>query len=72
MSFGSEFKEFAMKGNVIDLAVGVIIGSAFGKFFEFAAKTHVFLLVCAKNGRQTATLAVSECSIGRQLAAARS
>ena len=31
MSIGSEFKEFAMKGNVIDLAVGVIVGAAFGK-----------------------------------------
>ena len=31
MSFTSEFKEFAMKGNVIDLAVGVVIGAAFGK-----------------------------------------
>ncbi len=31
MSFASEFKEFAMKGNVVDLAVGVIIGGAFGK-----------------------------------------
>ncbi len=31
MSLGKEFKEFAMKGNVIDLAVGVIIGVAFGK-----------------------------------------
>jgi large conductance mechanosensitive channel len=31
MSLGSEFKEFAMKGNVIDLAVGVIVGAAFGK-----------------------------------------
>lgn len=31
MSFASEFKEFAMKGNVIDLAVGVVIGAAFGK-----------------------------------------
>ena len=30
MSFTSEFKEFAMKGNVVDLAVGVIIGAAFG------------------------------------------
>ena len=29
-----EFKEFAMKGNVIDLAVGVIIGAAFGKIVE--------------------------------------
>ena len=31
MSIISEFKEFAVKGNVIDLAVGVIIGGAFGK-----------------------------------------
>ncbi|MBS0398399.1 MAG: large-conductance mechanosensitive channel protein MscL [Proteobacteria bacterium] len=31
MSLASEFKEFAMKGSVIDLAVGVIIGGAFGK-----------------------------------------
>ena len=29
--FLTEFKEFAMKGNVIDMAVGVIIGGAFGK-----------------------------------------
>ena len=31
MSFMSEFKEFATKGSVVDLAVGVIIGGAFGK-----------------------------------------
>ena len=31
MGIGSEFKEFAMKGNVVDLAVGVVIGGAFGK-----------------------------------------
>ncbi len=31
MAMLQEFKEFAMKGNVIDLAVGVIIGAAFGK-----------------------------------------
>ena len=31
MNLGKEFKEFAMKGNVIDMAVGVIIGGAFGK-----------------------------------------
>ncbi len=31
MSFAKEFKAFAMKGNVMDLAVGVIIGAAFGK-----------------------------------------
>ena len=34
MSFASEFKQFAMKGNVIDLAVGVIIGVAFGKIVD--------------------------------------
>jgi len=31
MSFMKEFKEFAMKGNVVDLAVGLVIGAAFGK-----------------------------------------
>jgi large conductance mechanosensitive channel len=34
MSFVSEFKAFAMKGNVVDLAVGVIIGAAFGKIVD--------------------------------------
>ena len=34
MSMMSEFREFAVKGNVIDLAVGVIIGAAFGKIVE--------------------------------------
>ena len=34
MSFASEFKEFALKGNVMDLAVGVIIGGAFGKIVD--------------------------------------
>ena len=34
MSMSSEFKEFIMKGNVMDLAVGVIIGAAFGKIVD--------------------------------------
>lgn len=34
MSIVKEFKEFAIKGNVIDLAVGVIIGGAFGKIVD--------------------------------------
>ena len=34
MSFASEFKTFAVKGNVVDLAVGVIIGAAFGKIVD--------------------------------------
>ncbi len=36
MSFASEFKQFALKGNVVDLAVGVIIGAAFGKIVDSA------------------------------------
>ena len=38
MSFASEFKEFAMKGNVVDLAVGVIIGAAFAKIVDSMVK----------------------------------
>ena len=34
MSIASEFKDFALKGNVMDLAVGVIIGAAFGKIVD--------------------------------------
>ena len=34
MSFASEFREFAVRGNVVDLAVGVIIGGAFGKIVD--------------------------------------
>ena len=34
MSFMKEFREFAVKGNVVDLAVGVIIGAAFGKIVD--------------------------------------
>ena len=41
MSFLSEFKEFALKGNVVDLAVGVIIGGAFGKIVDSLVKDVV-------------------------------
>jgi len=34
MSFATEFKEFALKGSVVDLAVGVIIGAAFGRIVD--------------------------------------
>jgi large conductance mechanosensitive channel len=34
MSFTSEFKEFISKGNVVDLAVGVVIGAAFGRIID--------------------------------------
>src|SRR6195952_4665334 len=45
MGFASEFKEFAMKGNVVDLAVGVIIGAAFGKIVDSAVKDLIMPLV---------------------------
>ena len=38
MSFMSEFKEFALKGNMIDMAVGIVIGVAFGKVVESLVK----------------------------------
>ena len=39
MGFIKEFKEFAMKGNVLDMAVGVIIGGAFGKIVSIGTVT---------------------------------
>jgi len=45
MSFVQEFKEFALKGNVVDLAVGVIIGGAFGKIVESLVKDIVMPLI---------------------------
>lgn len=45
MSIASEFREFAIKGNVIDLAVGVIIGGAFGKIVDSLVKDIIMPLV---------------------------
>ena len=45
MSFASEFKEFAMKGNVVDLAVGVIIGGAFGKIVDSMVKDLIMPVI---------------------------
>ncbi|MCC7313020.1 MAG: large conductance mechanosensitive channel protein MscL [Sulfuritalea sp.] len=41
----SEFKEFAMKGNVVDLAVGVIIGAAFGKIVDSLVKDLIMPII---------------------------
>ena len=40
MSMVSEFREFVMRGNVVDLAVGVIIGAAFGKIVTSLVERH--------------------------------
>lgn len=50
MSILQEFKEFAVKGNVMDLAVGVIIGAAFGKIVDSAVKDLIMPLVGAVFG----------------------
>ena len=45
MSFATEFREFAVKGNVMDLAVGVIIGAAFGKIVDSLVKDLIMPIV---------------------------
>ena len=48
--FLTEFKEFAMKGNVIDMAVGVIIGGAFGKIVTSLVNDIIMPLVGIATG----------------------
>ncbi|WP_423601297.1 large conductance mechanosensitive channel protein MscL [Roseateles sp. MS654] len=45
MGFLTEFREFAIKGNVMDLAVGVIIGGAFGKIVDSVVKDLIMPIV---------------------------
>ncbi len=45
MGMASEFREFAAKGNVVDLAVGVIIGAAFGKIVDSLVKDIIMPIV---------------------------
>lgn len=51
MGFIQEFKEFAVKGNVMDLAVGVIIGGAFGKIIDSVVNDLVMPVVAAVIGQ---------------------
>lgn len=51
MGFVKEFKEFAVKGNVMDLAVGVIIGAAFGKIIDSIVNDLVMPVVAAIIGK---------------------
>jgi large conductance mechanosensitive channel len=60
MSFASEFKEFAMKGNVVDLAVGVVIGGAFGKIVSSLVENVIMPVVgVLTGGVNFSTLAVA-------------
>jgi large conductance mechanosensitive channel len=51
MSLLQEFKDFAVKGNVVDLAVGVIIGGAFGKIVDSVVGDLIMPLVGAVVGK---------------------
>ena len=51
MKIMQEFKEFAVKGNVVDLAVGVIIGAAFGKIVESVVGDLILPVVGALIGK---------------------
>jgi large conductance mechanosensitive channel len=55
-----EFKEFAMKGNVVDLAIGVIIGGAFGKLVTSVVEDLIMPLV----GRATGNIDFSNLFVG--------
>jgi large conductance mechanosensitive channel len=60
MSMVQEFKAFAMKGNVVDLAVGVIIGAAFGKIVASLVEDVIMPLVgTLLGGINFSTLAVT-------------
>ena len=50
MGFIKEFKEFAMKGNVMDMAVGVIIGGAFGKIISSLVEDVLMPIISMATG----------------------
>lgn len=50
-SIASEFKSFILKGNVVDLAVGVVIGAAFGKVVESVVKDLITPLIGVLGGQ---------------------
>lgn len=53
MGFIKEFKEFAMRGNVMDMAVGIIIGTAFGKIVSSMVEDMIMPIVGAVSGGQS-------------------
>jgi large conductance mechanosensitive channel len=60
MSLAAEFKEFAMRGNVVDLAVGVVIGGAFGKIVSSLVDAIIMPVVgVLTGGVNFSTLAIA-------------
>lgn len=81
MSIASEFKQFALKGNVMDLAVGVIIGGAFGKIVDSLVNDIIMPVVgkliggldvsnmyLALNGQETSLTLVEAKKLGAVMA----
>jgi large conductance mechanosensitive channel len=64
MGFIKEFKEFAMKGNVMDMAVGVIIGGAFGKIVSSLVDDVLMPLVGMLTGNVDFTQLVAKIGDG--------
>lgn len=67
MGMMSEFKEFAMKGNVVDLAVGVVIGGAFGKIVSALVDGVIMPIISVLTGGvdfSTAAFVLKDAVIG--------
>ena len=56
MSFYNEFKDFAVRGNVLDMAIGVVIGGAFGQITTSLVKIDFSNLFIALDGKDYASL----------------
>lgn len=67
MSILQEFREFAVKGNAMDLAVGVIIGGAFGKIVESIVGDLIMPLVSRITGRLDFPTCISFSAITRRI-----
>ena len=52
MGMMSEFKDFAMRGNVVDMAVGVVIGGAFGKIVTSFTNDILMPPIGSRDGRR--------------------
>ena len=68
MGFFKEFKEFAMKGNVMDMAVGVIIGGAFGKIVSSLVDDVLMPLIGMATGNVDFTSLVAKFGEGENAA----
>ena len=71
MAFFKEFKEFALKGNVMDMAVGVIIGGAFGKIVSSLVNDILMPPIGALLGAVMIYWVLGMDSIGRELMTGR-